>query len=229
MACYNSRGRWIKRSSNEGSPVKAPQSVDAVEMVERLVDGRFRRPRSRGLPGSMQWKTSLQMRKESHIGYKCVHVQSMKSSLHGVSSHLDDLPWERRDVKQRFLYDNSVSFCKNWFGVLLPSRGNRIYDEPICQPQSMLMPVDEYDDEIGAVDQEKYYQDARSSPRSCIYSTHDDFRNFGEDNPECGTLRNIRARVGEPLSRVTPDHTSSLRLSRWRKRHFPHGTFPYQD
>jgi hypothetical protein len=45
--------------------------------------------------------------------------------------------------------------------------------------------------------------------------------------PECGTIKNVKLKIGERISRVTPDLTSSLRRSRWRKKHFPRGTFPY--
>ena len=48
-----------------------------------------------------------------------------------------------------------------------------------------------------------------------------------EETPECGTFRNVKLKIGERVSRVTPDLTSSLRRSRWRKKFFPKGTFPY--
>ena len=48
-----------------------------------------------------------------------------------------------------------------------------------------------------------------------------------EDTPECGTLKNVKLKPGERISRVTPELTSSLRRSRWRKKFFPKGTFPY--
>lgn len=48
-----------------------------------------------------------------------------------------------------------------------------------------------------------------------------------EEAPECGTFRNVRQKIGEHVSRVHPNHTSFLRRSRWRKKHFPRGSFPY--
>jgi hypothetical protein len=48
-----------------------------------------------------------------------------------------------------------------------------------------------------------------------------------EDAPECGYIVNVKQKIGERVSRVHPNHTSSLRRSRWRKKHFPRGTFPY--
>jgi len=48
-----------------------------------------------------------------------------------------------------------------------------------------------------------------------------------EDAPECGSLINVKPKLGERVSRVTPDHTSHLLRSRFRKKHFPRGSFPY--
>ncbi|KAG7337357.1 hypothetical protein IV203_000006 [Nitzschia inconspicua] len=48
-----------------------------------------------------------------------------------------------------------------------------------------------------------------------------------EDAPECGTLVNVKQKIGERITRVHPDYTSSLRRSRWRKKYFPKGSFPY--
>ena len=48
-----------------------------------------------------------------------------------------------------------------------------------------------------------------------------------EDTPQCGTLMNVKPKIGERVSRIHPDYTSQLRRSRWRKKYFPRGTFPY--
>jgi hypothetical protein len=48
-----------------------------------------------------------------------------------------------------------------------------------------------------------------------------------EEAPECGTIINVKQKIGERVTRVHPDYTSSLRRSRWRKKYFPRGTFPY--
>lgn len=60
------------------------------------------------------------------------------------------------------------------------------------------------------------------------YHQYDDDDSFWDgERPECGTIRNVRLRIGEKITRVTPDLTSHVRRSRWRKKHFPPGTFPY--
>lgn len=48
-----------------------------------------------------------------------------------------------------------------------------------------------------------------------------------EELPECGELINVKPKIGERVSRIHPDYTSQLRRSRWRKKYFPRGTFPY--
>mmetsp|Transcript_44927 Transcript_44927/g.108601 ORF Transcript_44927/g.108601 Transcript_44927/m.108601 type:complete len:1005 (-) Transcript_44927:73-3087(-) len=48
-----------------------------------------------------------------------------------------------------------------------------------------------------------------------------------EDAPECGHIVNMRLKIGEHVTRVHPAYTSSLRRSRWRKKYFPKGSFPY--
>jgi len=58
-------------------------------------------------------------------------------------------------------------------------------------------------------------------------STYVDDEDEWEDAPECGTFLNVKQKIGERVTRVHYDHTSSLRKSRWRKKYFPKGTFPY--
>lgn len=48
-----------------------------------------------------------------------------------------------------------------------------------------------------------------------------------EDTPQCGTLINVKPKIGERVTRIHPDYTCQLRRSRWRKKYFPRGTFPY--
>ena len=68
-------------------------------------------------------------------------------------------------------------------------------------------------------------EDSESSVSS---SSHDDGDNeTWEEIPECGTLINVKPKINERVSRLTPDHTSHLIRSRFRKKHFPKGSFPY--
>ncbi|CAB9517105.1 expressed unknown protein [Seminavis robusta] len=55
----------------------------------------------------------------------------------------------------------------------------------------------------------------------------EDDRSYYEDTPQCGELINVKPKIGERVTRIHPDYTSQLRRSRWRKKYFPRGTFPY--
>eukprot|EP00533_Pseudo-nitzschia_delicatissima_P009324 CAMPEP_0116089610 /NCGR_PEP_ID=MMETSP0327-20121206/6515_1 /TAXON_ID=44447 /ORGANISM="Pseudo-nitzschia delicatissima, Strain B596" /LENGTH=1309 /DNA_ID=CAMNT_0003580809 /DNA_START=11 /DNA_END=3940 /DNA_ORIENTATION=- len=74
-------------------------------------------------------------------------------------------------------------------------------------------------------DGEYYEKDSLRSYSSEGTSFEDD--EDYEEFPECGTFKNTKLKIGEHVSRVHPDYTSSLRKSRWRKKYFPIGTFPY--
>mmetsp|Transcript_20273 Transcript_20273/g.45312 ORF Transcript_20273/g.45312 Transcript_20273/m.45312 type:complete len:120 (+) Transcript_20273:230-589(+) len=95
--------------------------------------------------------------------------------------------------------------------------------------QKLLLPptVDSCTDDS---DTETRYTNDKDSLRS-YYSSgssyDDDDDEEWEDFPECGNIINTRLKIGEHVSRVHPDYTSSLRKSRWRKKYFPIGTFPY--
>jgi len=72
------------------------------------------------------------------------------------------------------------------------------------------------------------------SQASCSYSSNSSYDDDDDDDdveweeaPECGTIVNTRQKIGEHVTRVHPDFTSSLRKSRWRKKYFPAGSFPY--
>jgi penicillin-binding protein 1A len=62
---------------------------------------------------------------------------------------------------------------------------------------------------------------------SCDDDDDDDDDETWEDIPECGTLVNVKPKINERVARLTPDHTSHLLRSRFRKKHFPRGSFPY--
>ena len=65
------------------------------------------------------WHQSYEERTRGHAGYFSVDFYSLSDSTAMVnqeSHRLDDVPWEHRGVKQRFLYEKSISFTRNWFG-----------------------------------------------------------------------------------------------------------------
>ena len=166
-------------------------------------------------------------------------------------------PWEHREVKQGFFHERSIAYQRNWFGSLVQSRGNRKYSPPVCEPKSMEMPMenipdpgewteewyktwkspgdphlmpdsassaDQTEDDF-SVEEEDYSEGSHSSSYSGSDDSSDDVS--WEENPECGTIINVKQKIGERVTRVHPDFTCSLRRSRWRKKYFPRGTFPY--
>jgi hypothetical protein len=156
---------------------------------------------------------------------------------------LDSKPWENREVKQLFLYEQSIAFCRNWFGRFREMEGIRVR-QPVARPKSMEMPmrVNEWSEDwytppwadplssnlSGSVSQPSRRHKGGRRPLGPYTAPgeEDSYTSWGEI-PECGTIKNVKLKIGERISRVTPDLTSSLRRSRWRKKHFPKGTFPY--
>lgn len=169
------------------------------------------------------WRLSYAERIQHHEGYFDVDKYSLYATS-AVQTHrhpLDCVAWESRSVKQRFMYEHSISFTRNWFGCLTEMIANPIVKEPVCRPNSMEMPMeaDEWTEEW-FLNRHRYCNDHH-------HEDEDENLTWNDERPECGTIRNVRLRIGEKITRVTPDLTSYVRRSRWRKKHFPPGTFPY--
>lgn len=236
---------WMNGSMQKDMKVGKPPPINAVDSV-RFLDppGLLRRQRAK-LPRTKQWKRTYVTRTEGHPGYFDVDIKSLyvHSAVRRRPHRLDNFPWEHRDVRQRFLFEQSISYNRNWFGVAHKVYGNDTVIEPICFPRSMEMPTkaEEWTEEWyskpvptlvsqSTGENSKDVEEMREIRRK--YLLEDDFDldpdpTQWEENPECGRIRNVKLKIGERVSRVTPDLTSSLRRSRWRKKYFPKGTFPY--
>ena len=104
--------------------MERPKEVNGVAAAKKLVSrtvkrrgGRRRNP----IPPSNVWKLPYKERTKDHPGYFDVDFFSLfESSAVGPYNphHLDEAPWETRDVRQHFLHDRSIGFSKNWFGKL---------------------------------------------------------------------------------------------------------------
>ena len=253
--------RWL--SPNNASQLINPKPIDGVAAAENLNKIARRR---KFLPAD-PWNRAYKERTKYHPGYFNVHVYSIyetSAADHGEPDELDFIPWEHRDVKQRFLQQKSIMFSRNWFGDLVRVRGNDKHRPPVCQPKSMEMPMENIPDpgewteewyttwkapgnkhditeshsgsEGSSVDEGSCTDGGSSSDDD---SGNDRASNAGGDNtddyddgsweeaPECGIIVNVKQKIGERVSRVHPDYTSSLRRSRWRRKYFPRGTFPY--
>ncbi|VEU36295.1 unnamed protein product [Pseudo-nitzschia multistriata] len=200
-------------------------------------------------------KIPYKRRVKPHAGYSDIDVLSLQeSAVNGEKNVLkDETPWELRNVRQRFLHERSLTFSRNWFGTLVKTSGNDRIKAPVCKPKSMEMPMRNIpdpgdwtpewytswggtlgsgsDSEYDSDGESTYTKDTRDGKDDSIrsYSTSSSFSEDEEweDAPECGTIVNTKLKIGEHVSRVHPDYTSSLRKSRWRKKYFPVGTFPY--
>jgi len=202
-------------------------------------------------------KLSYGRRVKRHTGYFDVDMYSLQeSAAFGEKNlHKDETPWELRHVRQRFLHERSLTFSRNWFGDLVKTSGNDKIKAPICKPKSMEMPMRNIPDPgdwtpewyttwggrklllrrpsiESSIDSgsdsytEKDYYDKDSLRSYSSGSSYEDEEDW-EDAPECGTFVNTKQKIGEHVTRVHPDYTSSLRKSRWRRKYFPIGTFPY--
>jgi hypothetical protein len=202
-----------KASSSDQIPI-----LNAVSATSALFDKENKLRHATSF--SHVWRQSYAERTSSHEGYFDVDKYSLYASscVQTYRHPLDCVAWESRSVKQRFLYEQSILFSRNWFGCLTATCGNLLIKEPICRPKSMEMPMeaDEWTEEW-----------FRRHNNDCHHDGDESDCDSWEDTPECGKIRNVRLRPGEKITRVTPDLTSYLRRSRWRKKHFPPGTFPY--
>jgi hypothetical protein len=214
--------RWHSRQKVVTLP-SSPKMIYAVACVLGLP--RRKKFSFGSTTGPNTWRLRYSERTESHSGFIDIDVHSLysASSVHRRPHTLDVAPWESRAVKQRFLHEQSLA-TRNWFGCLTTTRGNKKVKEPVCRPKSMEMPM-----QIGEWTEE-WFKQPRVIPvgMSNLYDDGLSDDDSWEKAPECGKIKNVRLRIGERISRVTPDLTSSLRRSRWRKKHFPQGTFPYK-
>ena len=297
-----------------------PQEINGVTVAENI--HRFVCSKSI-FKNHRPWRRLYGERTQYHPGFRNIDVYSIYAST-TVEPEPDDeeeyIPWEHREVQQRFLHEKSFSFARNWFGDLIPKRGNQKIKAPVCKPKSMEMPM-EIVPEPGEWTEEWFTQwkspakgrrtsrrtssdewsssegsytrsgETMADTRTCCTNTDrgsftenggsvatrpdaddtdvgsDPWRPLSEhgsstngnrggaslglgsgsdsdeesysssassnvstsweEAPECGVIINIRQKIGERVTRVHPDYTSSLRRSRWRKKYFPRGTFPY--
>ena len=246
MALWGQKARpdWLPSKPGRVVDVDYPDAIDGVDATTHLLDiSRAWSRRAYRVSGNA-WKKSYVKRVSRHSGYMGVDINSLHlaSAADSASHRLDSRPWEHRDVKQRFLYETSVAYQRNWFGAFRCMRGNKIVKMPVCRPKSMEMPMTApgWKEDwfrpptlapLGNISG-SYDANDLLSPKSSgipnLSQSHDsDDESSWEEAPECGRLKNVRLRLGDRITRLTPDLTSSLRRSRWRRKHFPKGTFPY--
>merc|ERR1739838_957508 len=91
--------------------------------------------------------------------------------------------------------------------------------------RKLLLPRPSTEESVGSGHSESGTENSDSdeeSQNSGSYSSSSSYEDEDwEDAPECGILVNTKQKIGENLTRVHPEFTSSLRKSRWRKKYFP--------
>jgi hypothetical protein len=317
---WEGHAKWLSPTAN--SKFSRPQHINGVAVTENIRRFVF----SKSLfKNHRPWRRLYRDRTQYHSGFKNVDVYSIyESTIVDLEPDEDEecIPWEHREVLQRFLQEKSFSFSRNWFGDLIQKRANQKIKAPVCKPKSMEMPMEivpepgewteewytqwkspaklrrgarasrsddssDSSSEGSSDDSSEQFADNRSGDQGSFtenggsvtdgsrrpHTTHEG--SFGsawrpmdelgsssdgnrdgascvsgsgsesdegsysssassndgsaswEEAPECGEIVNVRQKIGERVTRVHPDYTSSLRRSRWRKKYFPRGTFPY--
>jgi hypothetical protein len=233
------RQSWLASKKETTIDVEEPESINGVEASRAVYDISMRWKEQRDAIFSSGWILPYETRTAKHSGFMGVDLYSLAASNNTTEEgphRLDMVPWEKREVKQRFLHEQSI-IQRNWFGRLKRYSSVTVV-MPVCRPHSMEMPVKapEWTEDwyrspllnpLGTNLSESMDGEANEYYKKYVQSDDFDEEDSWEDIPECGTLKNVRLKPGERISRVTPDLTSSLRRSRWRKKFFPKGSFPY--
>lgn len=246
-----------RQKTKSGSAFKspAPNKINAVRASSSLLEDGVKMRSSGNSQFPQAWKMSYVERTKNHHGYFDIDVHSLYSSCPAFKrGHpLDSKPWEFRIVKQRFLHEQSLSFCRNWLGCITEVNGNEKLVQKICQVKCMEMPMkaEEWKKDwykkrwagpvpsnlSGSLVLESPSGQENEFPAPVPYSNpflqvdradSDDDDLSWEETPECGKFKHVILKPGDRISRVSPDLTSYLRRSRWRKKHFPRGTCPYK-
>eukprot|EP00934_Nitzschia_sp_Nitz4_P001663 Nitzschia sp. Nitz4//scaffold70_size99833//32795//36979//NITZ4_004593-RA/size99833-snap-gene-0.132-mRNA-1//1//CDS//3329557129//1663//frame0 len=284
-ASWKKHADWLSpRTTKE---MNIPANIDGVAAAENL---RRLRSKPRGNSAMRPWKRLYNDRTQYHEGFLDVDIHSIyESTTPEVAEYdeIDFIPWEHREVKQRFLHEKSYAFSRNWFGNLSERFANQKIKVPVCRPKSMEMPMENIPDPgewtaewytpwkaprrrryVESSDDDSYtyttgwggstvggssrysrrsrrsyrshrshrshrsygnssWYDDESSYSSDSFSDRSDGDESWEEAPECGELVNVKQKIGERVTLVHHNHLSSLRRSRWRKKYFPRGTFPY--
>lgn len=196
-----------------------------------------------------QYTLPIDERTVGHQGYRKIDFYSLyESTLVNVQDEdIDRAPWEYRGVGQRFLGEKSVE-SRNWFGSIVAERGNDRIPNPICRPRSFqvratkIADPDEWNEDwfttwksrrdnpnnlLTYAKEDEVSTTKRGASDDGTVETHDSDAesDVTEDKPrvkkviEIGNIVSVRVRCGERVSRIHPDFTSSLRMSRWKRKY----------
>lgn len=126
--------RISRRKLSKGGNSKPINGVSAAAALSRK--RRLRGPRRTHLTQSTQERT------KDHRGFLDIDFYSLYESTTCLAEdeEIDKVPWEYRDVRQRFLSEKSID-CRNWFGSFEHKRGNDRISNPVSCPKSLQIKV----------------------------------------------------------------------------------------
>jgi len=217
----------------DGHKILLPNRPDGVNQVaadKELVNHIFVR-RQRLVGVRRPWQMSKEERTRNHAGYKNISQLSLENSLSVMISSekiLKEIDWEERQVEQLFLHETSLEIS-NWFGRFTKEKGNEKIRGRLCQHPKPVKLHWNTVPEAGAWEEEWYtsWQNFRQNPNNLALENGSAEETKELEVPRVGILTTIRLKPGERVSRVTYEHTSNLRHSRFRKKWYPDGVlFP---
>eukprot|EP00804_Cyclotella_cryptica_P005641 CCRYP_000037-RA/>CCRYP_000037-RA protein AED:0.01 eAED:0.01 QI:110/1/1/1/1/1/2/1659/1694 len=219
------------------------------------VDAAARCARRRGSMRQRHCFLPEKERTKGHPGYRYIDFYSLyeATNVKVEDQEIDSVPWECRDVRQRFLHEKSVE-SRNWFGSFEMNRGNDRIHHPVALPKSLELTVTRIPDpEEWNENWYTTWRSRRDNPNNLIafaeyeITTGNESNDIGQTSSsldeseqvthrsggtrrkvaiEIGSLCPVRLKAGERISRIHPDYTSSLRSSRWRKKYLSGVQFP---
>ena len=134
--------QWLASKKDTVLDVDEPEPINGVEASHGVFGISCRWREQRNAIFSSCWSRTYEERCMKHSGYQGVDYYSLLdcTKVTGEQPHrLDKLPWEKREVKQYFLQEQSV-VSRNWFGRYI-GYTNVTVKMPVCRPRSMEMPV----------------------------------------------------------------------------------------
>jgi len=183
-----------------------PHRLDAVSWEHRDVKQRFLHEKD--IAFSRNWFGAFIKARGNDRNFEPVcHPRSMKMPIENVP---DPGEW-----------------AEDWYTTWKSRKENPNNLKLFEREENMEESGDENDDQSVSSGSEDNFvrEDQTDATKSGNNKYQEDDESFWEEEPEIGELCTVRLKIGERVSRVTWDHTSSLRRSRWRRKYFPKSQF----
>ncbi len=231
-----------QRSGSTRTPIG--MTINGVAAVCAMQGSRTRfRPKR--LPIKQHWRLPYEERVQAHPGFQDVDFDALDEAtiVYSEFDRFDDIPWEYREVNQGTIYEYGIE-KSNWFGQMKEDRMNKKTHERVCHPKSMSMSSVENAPDALAWKREWYmtWKSRKENPnqllqdekvddsQSAVASHNGTFSVVHEADaidasPQIGNICTMRLKIGQRITRIHPDYTSSLRRSRFRKKYCKKSSF----